>query len=93
MNLDKPIFSSNLAGLFLRVPIGIYFFLSGRLFLHQPDSLVQVISEFQIFPESETKFFLKVVDAQIEFIESENGSFESFMLYQGGHEIPGKKKN
>lgn len=52
MKLDKPIFSSNLAGLFLRVPVGIYFFLSGRLFLHQPDSLVQVIKEFQIFPDS-----------------------------------------
>ncbi len=49
--------------------------------------------KFQLFPESQTKFFLKVVDAQIEFIESENGSFESFILFQGGQEIPGKRKN
>ena len=49
--------------------------------------------KFQIFPESETKFFLKVVDAQIEFIKNENGQFDSFMLYQGGQEIPGKKKD
>lgn len=49
--------------------------------------------KFQIFPESQTKFFLKVVDAQIEFIESDNGNFESFILYQGGQEIAGKKKN
>jgi len=49
--------------------------------------------KFQIFPESQTKFFLKVVDAQIKFIESENGNFESFILYQGGQEITGKKKN
>jgi CubicO group peptidase (beta-lactamase class C family) len=48
--------------------------------------------KFQIFPESETKFFLKVVDAQIEFIENENGNFESFILYQGGQEIKGKRK-
>ena len=46
----------------------------------------------QIFPESETKFFLKIVDAQIEFIKNENGNFESFILYQGGREIPGNKK-
>ena len=49
--------------------------------------------KFQIFPESQTKFFLKVVDAQVKFIESENGSYESFILYQGGQEIHGKKKN
>jgi len=49
--------------------------------------------KFQIFPESQTKFFLKVIAAKIEFIESDNGKFESFILYQGGQEIPGKKKN
>jgi len=49
--------------------------------------------KFQIFAESETKFFAKVVDAQIEFIEADEGSFKSFILYQGGQEIPGKKKD
>ena len=48
--------------------------------------------KFQIFPESETKFFLKAVDAQIEFIANDKGLFDSFMLYQGGQKIPGKKK-
>ncbi|MFH0759467.1 MAG: serine hydrolase [Bacteroidota bacterium] len=49
--------------------------------------------KFQIFPESQTKFFLKIVDAQIEFIESNDGNFDSFILYQGGQEIVGKKKD
>ena len=49
--------------------------------------------KIQIFPESQTKFFLKVVDAQIEFVENEKGVFESFILYQDGQEISGKKKN
>ena len=49
--------------------------------------------KFQIFPESQTKFFLKAVDAQIEFIENDNGNFSSFILYQGGQEISGKKKD
>lgn len=49
--------------------------------------------KLQIFPESQTKFFLKVIDAQIEFIQSDNGKFESFILYQGGQEISGKRKN
>lgn len=49
--------------------------------------------KFEIFAESQTKFFLKVVDAQIEFIESDTGNFESFILYQGGQEITGKRKD
>jgi len=40
--------------------------------------------KFEIFAESQTKFFLKVVDAQIEFVKSDTGNFKSFILYQGG---------
>jgi CubicO group peptidase (beta-lactamase class C family) len=50
-------------------------------------------NKFEIFAESQTKFFLKVVDAQIEFIENNDGKFESFILYQGGQEVSGQKKN
>lgn len=49
--------------------------------------------KIKIFAESQTKFFAKVIDAQIEFIEADDGSFKSFILYQGGQEIPGKKKD
>ena len=45
----------------------------------------------ELFPESETKFFLKVVDAQIAFQKGENGRAESLVLHQGGREIPGKR--
>jgi CubicO group peptidase (beta-lactamase class C family) len=47
--------------------------------------------EAALFAESETKFFLKVVDAQMEFIANEKGVFDSFVLYQGGQEIPGQR--
>lgn len=46
---------------------------------------------FEIFAESETKFFLKVVDAQLEFYKDESGSISSLTLFQGGREVPGKK--
>jgi hypothetical protein len=46
----------------------------------------------QIFPESQTKFFLKDVDAQIEFIANNNGKIKSFILNLGGQKINGKKK-
>ena len=48
--------------------------------------------KFEIFPESQTKFFLKVVDAQLEFFTNGEGKVDSLILYQGGRQIPGKKK-
>jgi CubicO group peptidase (beta-lactamase class C family) len=47
--------------------------------------------KFPVFPESENKFFLKVVDAQIEFITNENGDFKAIKLYQGGRVMEGKR--
>jgi len=48
--------------------------------------------KFELFAESEVKFFYKVVDAQIEFVSSANAAIESLFLYQNGNKIPGKKK-
>jgi len=47
---------------------------------------------FQLFAESETKFFLKVVDAQVEFYTNEEGVYHKLVLFQNGMEIPGIKK-
>ncbi|MEM1053070.1 MAG: serine hydrolase, partial [Pseudomonadota bacterium] len=46
----------------------------------------------QLFPESEDKFFLKVVDAQIRFDRSDDGSVNALTLFQGGREISGAKE-
>jgi len=46
---------------------------------------------FEIFAEGENKFFLKVVDAQIEFSKDESGTVSSMTLFQGGRQMPGKK--
>ena len=45
----------------------------------------------EVYPESETLFFYKVVEAKVEFLRGEDGAVESLMLYQGGQEIPGRK--
>jgi hypothetical protein len=47
--------------------------------------------KFEIFPESETKFFLKVVDAQIEFVKDASGKVTGLILYQGGQKLQAKK--
>lgn len=50
--------------------------------------------KFDIFPESENKFFLKVVDAQLEFKRDKQGEVTGAVLYQNGQqiEVPKKKK-
>ena len=48
--------------------------------------------EFEIFPKSETEFYLKVVEAQVTFNKDETGKVVSMTLFQGGQEMTGLKK-
>ncbi|HEX6904063.1 MAG TPA: serine hydrolase [Thermoanaerobaculia bacterium] len=48
--------------------------------------------KLQLFPESETRFFLKEVDVQIEFHRGEDGKVTGLTLTQGGMKMEGKKK-
>ncbi|MBL7906232.1 MAG: serine hydrolase [Bacteroidales bacterium] len=48
--------------------------------------------KFEVFPSSENTFFLKVVDARIEFQRNADGVVDALMLYQGGAEIRAVKK-
>ncbi len=48
--------------------------------------------KFEVFPSSENTFFLKVVDARIEFQRNSEGVVDALMLYQGGAEIKAVKK-
>ena len=41
-----------------------------------------------IFASSETKFFYKVVDAQIDFVKDDKGKVTSLTLHQGGTDMP-----
>ncbi len=42
--------------------------------------------KFPIYPESESKFFLKVVDAQVEFFRDATGKVTHMILFQNGRE-------
>jgi CubicO group peptidase (beta-lactamase class C family) len=48
--------------------------------------------KFPLFAESETLFFLKVVDAQVEFSKDEKGEFNILTLHQGGRDSKATKK-
>src|SRR5579859_1884884 len=45
-----------------------------------------------MFAESETLFFLKLVDAQIEFVKNEKGEVTNLVLHQNGRDVKGVKK-
>jgi CubicO group peptidase (beta-lactamase class C family)/uncharacterized protein YneR len=45
----------------------------------------------EFFAESETNFFLKVVDAQVVFDIDAAGKVNGLTLFQGGQKLPGKK--
>jgi D-alanyl-D-alanine-carboxypeptidase/D-alanyl-D-alanine-endopeptidase len=58
----------------------------GRLF-------VQLTGQprFQVYPESETEFFLTVVDAQLTFVRDESGQVTAVILHQGGIDQTAKR--
>lgn len=47
--------------------------------------------KLELYPENETKFFLKVVDAKINFFADHAGNFNKMVLYQNGREITGTR--
>ncbi len=48
-------------------------------------------AEVELFPESETRFFLKVVDAQVDFQVDAAGRVTGLILHQGGQDLPARK--
>jgi CubicO group peptidase (beta-lactamase class C family) len=59
------------------------------------DSLMAQLTgqgKLQIYPEAENAFFLKVVDAQIEFVTDANGTVTHAVLHQGGRDLKGTRK-
>jgi hypothetical protein len=45
----------------------------------------------ELYPETETKFFLKVVNGQVEFQKDDAGKVTGLILIQGGQRLPGRK--
>jgi CubicO group peptidase (beta-lactamase class C family) len=49
--------------------------------------------KIEIFPESETRFFVKGLDVMINFVKGPEGSATRLVLQQGGREIPALRMN
>jgi len=48
-------------------------------------------SEFDLYAESETRFFLKVVEVQMDFVKDGKGKVTHLVLHQGGQDIKANK--
>ena len=59
----------------------------GDRLMGQPTGLPKA----ELFPESETKFFLKGEDVQVEFQRGPDGKATGLTLFQGGRQAPGKR--
>jgi hypothetical protein len=75
----------------LAMYVGTYEFMPGINLMIRPDGnqlTAQLTGQGQlpIFPESETKFFLKVVDAQLEFVKDASGAVTHVVLHQNGRD-------
>jgi CubicO group peptidase (beta-lactamase class C family) len=46
---------------------------------------------FELFAKTEKTFFIKVVNADIDFVKNSKGEVESMVLHQGGRDTRGKK--
>jgi D-alanyl-D-alanine carboxypeptidase len=49
-------------------------------------------SKVEIFPSSETEFFLTVVDAQITFVKGPTGAVDQLVLHQGGRDTTARRR-
>jgi CubicO group peptidase (beta-lactamase class C family) len=47
--------------------------------------------QFDLFAKDENNFFLKVVDAQVEFVKNDKGEVDKLILHQNGAHQPAKK--
>ncbi len=47
--------------------------------------------KFELFAESQTKFFLKVIDAKVEFFTDASGAVTHLVIHQGGRDTTAKK--
>ena len=85
--LDPKIFDQYVGEYEIAPGFSIKFYRDGAKFMTQATGQAVI----EIFAESETKFFLKVVDAQTEFVKDAAGKVTGLVLTQNGRQTPGKK--
>jgi len=67
--------------------LSVVFTREGDKFFMQPTGQ----SKVEIFPESETDFFLTVADVQVTFVKDDKGGVNAAILRQSGRNVTAKR--
>ena len=51
MAVNKPLWDVNLGGMFIRIPLGLYFLLAGRMKLEHIEGFIETVRTFGILPD------------------------------------------
>jgi CubicO group peptidase (beta-lactamase class C family) len=76
--------------------VGSYELMPGFLIaitLENGQLMAQATSQpkFQLFAEKSNYFFVKAVEAEVEFVKNNDGKYDKMILYQGGAKTEGKR--
>ena len=88
VKVDPAVLARYVGGYELAPNFSIAFTLEGDQLMAQATNQPNV----PVFPESQTRFFLKVVDAQVEFFPDDKGQVAYMILHQNGKDTKGIKK-
>lgn len=84
---------SKFAGMYQVAPnFALTFTVQGGQLMTQATGQPQFPAFYEGVVEGHPKFFLKVVDAEIEFIPDTNGKITSLILHQGGQDTPAARQ-
>lgn len=88
VHVDRSVLKTYVGTYELTPTFSIVFTLEGDQLMSQATGQ----GKLPVFPESDTLFFAKAVDAQVEFFKDEKGDVAYMVLHQGGRDIKGVRK-
>ncbi len=94
VKVDRSVLTRYVGTYELKPDLRMTFTLEGDQLMERDQLMAQATDEpkFPVFPESETKFFLKVVDAEVEFVSDDKGVVNYLLLHQNGNDTKAIRK-
>jgi hypothetical protein len=88
VKVDRSVLETYVGTYELTPRFSLTFNLEGDQLISQASSQLKV----PVFAESETKFFTKMMNAEIEFVKDDKGAVTGMVLHQDGRDMKGVRK-
>jgi hypothetical protein len=94
VKVDRSILARYVGTYELKPDLRMTFTLEGDQLMERDQLMTQATDQpkFPVFPESETKFFLKVADVEFEFVSDDKGAVSYLVLHKNGNDSKGTRK-